>query len=370
MAKFPKKLSFCYIRGMKRILLILTFCSIAVSAQEIQLNYNEAEKILQLPLHCIETEFPNKTGQTLATEADLGTPKELHPVFYGCFDWHSAVHGYWSIIELLKMYPNLDKNDEIKHKLLQNISSENIALEIAYFDREQEYSFERTYGWAWLLKLQQALDTWNTPTGNILSENLQPLSQKITEKYKTYLPKLVYPIRVGTHTNTAFGLSFAYDYAIATNDYDFKNLIENRAKDFYLKDAGCPIGWEPNGYDFLSPCMEEMDIMRKVLNKDEFDTWMQQFLPQLTHTDFDWDIAIVSDRSDGHLVHLDGLNFSRAWVFFGLAKQYPEYAHLIPLGKKHFMQAYPNLVGDAYEGGHWLGSFALYALKQYVSFEQ
>lgn len=350
---------------MKRFLLALTFCGIAISAQEIQLNYNEAEKILQLPMHCIETEFPNKTGQTLTSATDLGTPQTLHPVFYGCFDWHSAVHGYWSIVELLKMYPELDKNDEIKWRLLQNLNKEKIAQEIAYFDREQEYSFERTYGWAWLLKLQQALDSWETPVGNILSKNLEPLSNKIVEKYKAYLPKLVYPIRVGTHTNTAFGLSFAYDYAIASNDMAFKNLIESRAKDFYLKDADCPIDWEPNGYDFLSPCMEEVDIMRKVLHEHEFKVWIEEFLPQLAYVEFDWDIAIVSDRTDGHLVHLDGLNFSRAWVFFGLAMQYPEYAHLIELGEKHFMHAYPNLVGDDYEGGHWLGSFALYALKQY-----
>ena len=335
-----------------------------VQAQEQKLTLENARKILDLPLNCIEVEYPNKTGQVLATASDLGTPRELHPAFYGCFDWHSAVHGYWSIVEILKLFPELDADNAIKEKLLQNISKENISVEIAYFNREHEYSFERTYGWAWLLKLQQAVDSWQSPTGETLSHNLQPLTDKIVTAYKNYLPKLVYPLRVGTHNNTAFGLSFSYDYAMAKKDIEFIELIRNSANRFYQNDQNCPIDWEPDGYDFLSPCMQEVDIMRKVLKEDEFQNWSSKFLSQLSSKDFEWEVAIVSDRSDGHLVHLDGLNFSRAWVFYGLANQFSEFEHLIPLADKHFKAAFPNLTDDTYEGGHWLGSFALYALLE------
>lgn len=336
----------------------------ALNAQQISFTEEEAQKILQLPLSCIETEYPNKTGQVLANAAELGGPKELHPVFYGCFDWHSAVHGFWSISEILQQYPQLDEDNLIKSKMLKMISKENIAAEIAYFNREHEYSFERTYGWAWLLKLQQSLDDWDSESGQQMSVNLYPLTELIIEKYKAYLPKLVYPIRVGTHTNTAFGLSLAYDYALTLDDLEFKNIIKERAKYFYGNDKNAPINWEPDGYDFLSPAMQEVDIMRKILSETEFREWLDGYLPQLLRKDFDWDVAVVSDRSDGHLVHLDGLNFSRAWVFYGLAAQYPELRHLIPLADEHFMAAYPNLLGDTYEGGHWLGSFALYALNE------
>lgn len=333
------------------------------------LDRENAAKILELPLHCLQTEFPNKTGQTLSNEEDLGTPKELHPAFYGCFDWHSAVHGFWSMVEILKMYPDLDADDKIKNQILEQISAENIASEIRYFEREQEYSFERTYGWAWLLKLQQAADSWETPTGKTLSQNLQPLSDLLVSKYITYLPKLVYPLRVGTHNNTAFGLSFAFDYAVAAEHKELQLLISESAKRFYLEDKGCPIGWEPDGYDFFSPCMQEVDLMRKVLPKEAFQKWIDAFLPELVSNNFDWEVAVVSDRSDGHLVHLDGLNFSRAWVFYGLAGQMDGFDHLVALGDKHFLYAYPNIVGDTYEGGHWLGSFALYALLQYEALQ-
>lgn len=343
------------------ILVFITFCSINL-AQNLELTPLEAQKILQLPLHCIETEYPNKTGQSLSSAEDLGTPRQLHPIFYGCYDWHSAVHGYWSIIQILKRFPELDADNAIKNKLIQNFAVDNVFAEVAYFQREQEYSFERTYGWAWLLKLQEALDTWETEEGIKLSLNLQPLTDLIVEKYKNYLPKLVYPIRVGTHTNTAFGLSFAYDYAVHSKDADLQQVIRTNALRFYANDKNCPIHWEPDGHDFLSPCMEEIDIMRKIMGEEEFKKWLPEFLPEITSKEFDWEVAIVSDRSDGHLVHLDGLNFSRAWVFFGLAKQYPEFNYLRTLGEKHFLHSYPQIIEDTYEGGHWLGSFALYAL--------
>ena len=289
---------------------------------------------------------------------------ELHPIFYGCFDWHSSVHGYWTIVSLLKKFPELDADNRIKNKLLQNFSKENIEREIDYFQKPHEYSYERTYGWAWLFKLQEALDSWDTPTGKEMSKNLQTLTNVLVERNMEYLPKFNYPIRVGTHTNTAFGMSLAYDYAQSINHIEFQELIISRAKDFYLTDQNCPLNWEPSGYDFLSPCFQEMDVMRKVLNKEEFETWISAFLPGLQQKSFNLEVGEVSDRTDGHLVHLDGLNFSRAWIIYGLNQQYPSYDYLIPLADQHFHYSYPNLIGDSYEGGHWLASFALYALLE------
>ena len=195
-----------------------------------------------------------------------------------------------------------------------------------------------------------------------LENNLQPLVDLIVAKYIDFLPRLIYPIRVGEHTNTAFGLSFAWDYANAVHNEELKKSIESRARYFYSGDQGCPLDWEPGGYDFLSPCFEEIDLMRRVLSTTEFHDWMSLFVPQIKHPDFEIAVGEVSDRSDGKLVHLDGLNFSRAWVMYGLARQYPEYKHLINTANKHVKYSLVNLVGDSYEGGHWLGSFAIYAL--------
>ena len=181
------------------------------------LNLKQANRLAQLPLNCINTEYPNKLGQTIGSASDLKEPSELHPAFYGCFDWHSAVHGHWSLVSLLKQFPDLENRNEIEQKLLKNISKENIQIEIEYFKGEHNKSFERTYGWAWLLKLAEELHTWDDEVANQLEQNLQPLTNLIIVKYLEFLPKLNYPIRVGEHPNTAFGLSFAYDYAIVVN---------------------------------------------------------------------------------------------------------------------------------------------------------
>lgn len=331
----------------------------------VELNLEQANKLAALPLACINTEYPNKLGQTLGGEEDLKSPKELHPAFYGCFDWHSAVHAQWTLVKLLKQFPKLEKADEIKAKLEETLSKENIAKEVAYFKTENNKDYERTYGWAWLLKLSQELQTWDSDLGEELAGNLKPLSDLMVANFTEFLPKLVYPIRVGEHTNTAFALSFAYDYAEAVGDKDFLNLIDKRAKEFYLKDDDCPVTWEPSGFDFLSPCLQEIDIMRKLLPKAAFQLWIEDFMPQLMNTDFDMAVGKVSDRTDGKLVHLDGLNFSRAWVLYGIANKYPDkFGHLRAVADRHVANSFPNLVGDSYEGGHWLGSFALYALQE------
>ncbi|HLT50145.1 MAG TPA: DUF2891 domain-containing protein [Aequorivita sp.] len=323
----------------------------------------EANKLIELPLHCVGTEYPYKPGETLESEKDLVEPIAVHPIFYGCFDWHSAVHGYWSMVTLLKQFPEMEKAEEARKLLKEKITSQNVATEVAFFEKPINKSFERTYGWAWLLKLSEELHNWDDPMARELEENLKPLADIIVLRYKEFLPKLNYPIRVGEHTNTAFGLTFAYDYAEAIGDLELKQLIEKRARDFYMNDENCPITWEPSGYDFLSPCLEEVDIMRRVLSSEEFINWMDTFLPKLADENYHLKVGEVSDRTDGKLVHLDGLNFSRAWVFYGLAKQNPKYKHLENLANEHLAYSYPNLVGDSYEGGHWLGSFAIYALN-------
>ena len=247
------------------------------------LNLTQANNLTTLPIGCINIEYPNKLNQVIGADEDLQSPKELHPAFYGCFDWHSSVHGHWSLVSLLKQFPDLDNSSEIKQQLLANISKENIEKEVAYFYGKHNKSWERTYGWAWLLKLAEELHTWDDEVARKLEQNLQPLTDLIVEKYFEFLPKLKYPIRVGEHTNTAFGLTFAWDYAKTVGNRKLQDLISQRANDFYLKDAGCPLSWEPSGYDFLSPCLQEAAIMKRIMSFDEFKSWFADFLPQLKH---------------------------------------------------------------------------------------
>lgn len=328
----------------------------------IQLTKAQAMRLASMPLKCMNQEFPNKLNQSLHDASDLGTPKELHPAFYGCYDWHSALHGHWMLVKLLKLFPDLENAEEIISRLENNISKENILGELAYFERASEKSFERTYGWSWLLKLAEELHTWDNPAGKRMEQNLQPLSDFIVQKYLDFLPRLTYPIRVGEHTNTAFGLVFPYEYAVTTQNDDLKNLIEQRAKDYYSKDQGCPLSWEPSGFDFISPCLEEANLMRRILSKDEFGKWLSAFLPGITESNFALAPAEVSDRTDGKLVHLDGLNFSRAWCLNGIAGEGESLQHLKNITNQHIQHSLENVVGDSYEGGHWLASFAVYAL--------
>lgn len=328
--------------------------------EKIEIDFNEASKLVELPLKCATQEFPNKLGQVLGDSTDLKTPKQLHPAFYGCFDWHSAVHGHWSMVKLLQLYPNLKQADSITSVLKDHLSKDNIAKEAAYFQQHINKGYERMYGWAWLFKLSQALHEWDEPLGKALYANLQPLIGVLKDKFEFFIPKLVYPIRVGEHTNTAFALNMMHDYAMSLKDQQLLDLIKTSAVRYFQNDENCPLNWEPSGYDFLSPCLEEAVLMEKILEPEVFNSWIEKFLPQLQSKDFDLEVAKVSDRNDGKLVHLDGLNFSRAWNLFKLSKV-EGFEHLQPIAVKHFNAAYPNLVGDSYEGGHWLGSFAVYA---------
>ena len=338
---------------------------IIIPEEQVHLSLFQANRLASLPLKCLQKEYPNKTGQTLNDSTDLGTPKELHPAFYGCFDWHSSVHGHWTLTKLIKEFPELEYRDSILGQLKQNLSKQNIKKEIDYFKRKQEYSFERMYGWAWLLKLQEELNTWDSEDGKILAKNLQPLSDVIIQKYIDFLPKLTYPIRVGTHSNSAFGMTFAFEYAKHAKNEELKSVIETTARRLYLKDKICPIGWEPDGFDFFSPCLEEVDLMLRILPRDEFTYWIAEFMPELKSKKFTLKVAEVSDRTDGHLVHLDGLNFSRAWVLYHIAKDNPnEYGHLKQEADKHLAYSLPSIIDGSYEGEHWLASFALYALSE------
>lgn len=358
-------------KGIFLLLLAFTSCiyqpeevkmEIQGKTVDLELTKEQAENLVVLPLKCVEQEYPNKLGQVLEDSTSLLSPRELHPAFFGCFDWHSSVHGHWLMVRLAKEYPTLKSSKRIRAKLRRRLTAENIAIEIAYFESQLNSSFERTYGWGWLLRLQQELDSWNDTLGKQLAKNLQPLSNLIQTKYESFLPKLKYPIRSGEHVNSAFGLSFAYDYAVSKRDTSFQHLIEQKAKDFYLKDHNAQLSLEPSGFDFLSPIWIEAELMCKILPESEFIDWFEGFLPAVSRPDFKLSVGEVSDRNDGKLVHIDGLNFSRAWCMYEIARKYPRYMKLKIIADKHLAYSLPSIIDGNYMGEHWLASFATYAL--------
>lgn len=338
--------------------------SLDQSLQLPQMNLNEASLLVENSLKCIDQKYPFKTSVVYNSDEDVKLPHEIHPSFYGCFDWHSAVHGHWSLIRLLKLFPDLPETKEVHEKLKRNLSEQNIEGEIAFFKTDNNSSFERTYGWAWVFQLASELKTWDDELGIELLENINPLVNLLEEFTKEFLPKLKYPIRVGEHSNTAFALNLMLDYARVFNKNDFEALIKERAMTYYGEDKLCPIEWEPSGFDFLSPCLEEARLMARVLEGQKFETWIDSFLPEVSSRDFYLPYAKVTDRKDGKLVHLDGLNFSRAWCLYELSQTMDELYHLKEIADFHFIKTYPNLFGDSYEGSHWLGSFAIYALSK------
>lgn len=348
---------------MKKIcyLLILLFGAQSISLAQ-SLTKEQAARLISLPVKCADQEYPNKLGQVLNEDDDLKSPSDLHPAFFGCFDWHSSVHGHWLMVALLKKFPDLSEAPKAKEILKNHLSKENIEKEMAFFDTKNNSSFERTYGWAWILKLQMELDTWNDSLGKQCAENLRPFSSKLCNSYYQFLSKLVYPIRTGEHVNTAFGLTFAYDYALTQENDSLVNRIKQRSIDFYGKDKNYPIRFEPSGYDFLSPAFEEIDLMRRVLEPKEFQMWLKAFMPDLYSKKFDLEPGKILDRTDGKLVHLDGLNFSRTWCLIELSRTNPKLKHLENLALKHLNTSLPNITDGDYMGEHWLASFALMAL--------
>ena len=348
---------------MKKYILSVLFISSLGLAQELTLE--RANGLAKLPIKCLQQEYPNKLSQLLVDSTELAGPKELHPAFYGCFDWHSSVHGHWSLVYLLKKFPDLSNREEIIQKLRVNLSAENIKQEVTYLNKPHEKSYERTYGWAWLLKLQYELETLHEPFAPELAANLRPLTDLLVQRYIEFLPKLNYPLRNGTHTNTAFGLSLAWDYAVYARNTPLQNSIRENALRLFLNDTDCPFNWEPSGTDFLSSCMEEIGIMQRVMPEKEFLKWLKDFAKPLFDKKYKWEPGKVSDRTDGHLVHLDGLNFSRAWNLYRLANQYPkQLGHLRTLADEHLVFSLPAIVDGNYEGEHWLASFALHAFEE------
>lgn len=360
------------------ILAALLLTCVTAAAQQTdtlsKLTAAQASRLAQLPLKCVYKEFPYKTGVVFSDTGLITAPKNYHPAFYGCFDWHSAVHGHWMLVRLLKQFPGLPEKAAIEQALNTHLTEANIQQELALFSNKDNKSFERTYGWAWLLQLQNDLITWNHPRAKTWSAALQPLTNKLSANTVDFLNRLVYPIRVGEHTNLAFGLSLMYDYAVTAGDTALKNSITRAANRFYYSDRNCPLQWEPSGYDFLSPCLEEAALMSKILPAGEYRNWLAQFLPQLTNPQFQLLPGRVLDRTDGKLVHLDGLNLSRVWCLKNIRSALlkapvphkkpnrGDVANIERLIQLHLAAALPKITSGDYAGEHWLASFAVYAL--------
>jgi len=328
-----------------------------------------ASHFAQLALKCVSREFPNKLDHVINDANDNKNPRSMHPAFYGCFDWHSSVHGHWMLVRLLRLFPALPEASRIREALNSNLSAENIAVEVTYLGQPNRQSFERTYGWAWLLKLAEELHDWKDEDGIRWSRNLKPLADALVARYEAFLPKQTYPIRTGVHPNTSFGLAFALDYARAAGDQKFASLLEERSRTYFGKDMNYPGSWEPGGEDFFSPAMMEADLMRRVLKPAAFSRWFHRFLPELDRGKPKRLLApaIVSDRSDPKLVHLDGLNLTRAWCMRNIVNALPanDAARnvLAKAARAHAEDALAHVASGDYAGEHWLASFAVYMLS-------
>ena len=324
-----------------------------------------AARFARIALGHVEREYPNKLDHVLTGPEDAQGPRALHPLFHGSFDWHSCVHGHWLAARVLNLDPEGDAAGEISALLARQLTPEKVAGELAYLDRPSSTGFERPYGAAWLLKLQAELAAGDRTRA--WAEALRPLAEVFAARLKTYLPKLTYPIRAGTHANSAFALALAGDYARTCGDAELLELIGTRARAWFTDDADCQ-AWEPSGDDFLSPALMEAELMRRVLTKGEFQTWFGGFLPRLADREPAtlFRPAVVSDPTDGKLAHLDGVNLSRAWCMRGLASTLdagdPRRPVLEAAAEDHLSASLKAVEGD-YMGEHWLASFAILALE-------
>jgi hypothetical protein len=333
------------------------------------LTREEASAFAKLALKGASKEYPYKPGIVLAGSEDVKEPRKFHPAFHGCFDWHSAVHGHWLLVRVLRQFPDLPEAKAIRAILNEHLTAENIRTEAAYFARADAKSFERPYGWSWLLKLAEELHTWDDADAKKWSENLKPLAELLANRYIEFFPKQTYPIRSGVHSNTAFGLAFAHDYARAVGDKKLQDLIGERAKAYYGKDSDAPARWEPDGADFLSPSLCEADLMRRVLPARDFREWFHRYLPGAARGEPAtlFAPATVTDRTDPQLVHLDGLNLSRAWCMKGVASALPAddpaRKVLLDSGARHAGAGLKHVASGDYAGEHWLASFAVQMLS-------
>ena len=329
-----------------------------------------AERFAKLALQCVHKEYPNKISHVLNSEADVAAPCKLTPAFCGCYDWHSSVHGHWLLVRLLRTFPDAPFAKAARDALKESLTAENLKAEAAYLRGDGRASFERPYGLAWLLQLCAELREWDDPQAREMLANLKPLEDAAVERLTTWLPKLSHPIRIGEHNQTAFALGLILDCARVKNDGGLAKLAADSARKFYLSDKNCPLAYEPSGEDFLSPCLGEADVMRRVLTQTEFAKWLTQFLPQIPRTaTVDWlPVAISPDPSDPKLAHLDGLNLSRAWMLEGILSSLPaddpRRPALTSAAEAHRRAGLAAVTGEHYEGGHWLGSFAVYLTTQ------
>ena len=325
-----------------------------------------ASKLASLALAHVTREYPNKLDHVLNGPADLAVPRELHPVFYGSFDWHSNVHGYWLLATLYRVVPEMPERAKIRTLLDMQLTPGNVAGEIRYLNQPGRGGFERPYGWAWLLTLAAELERQEAVEGHRWADALRPLAHQFAEKFREFLPKAAYPIRVGTHFNTAFALTLALEYADVVKDASLAELLRAKARSWYEKDADCQ-AWEPGGDDFLSSALIEAECMRNVLSRDEWLAWFDRFLPRMARRDPAtlFQPATVSDRSDGKIAHLDGLNLSRAWCWRRIAAMWtPTDARrgiALAASDEHLAASLPHVAGD-YAGEHWLATYALLAL--------
>ncbi|MES2706320.1 MAG: DUF2891 domain-containing protein [Verrucomicrobiota bacterium] len=335
------------------------------SLRAAEITVAEASHFAGLALKGLNQEFPNKLDHVMTGPGSVRQPRELHPAFYGCFDWHSSVHGHWMLVRLLRLQPAMPEAPAIRKALRGNLTKANLEVETAYLKQPGTGSFERTYGWAWLLKLAAELRGWDDPDGRQWAADMAPLAEAFVDRYLKFLPRQTYPIRTGVHANTAFGLAFALDYARAAERRDLENLIVSRAKDYFGGDENYPASWEPGGEDFLSPALMEADFMRRVLGREEFMLWWGKFLPSLPPSLLT--PAIVADRTDPKIVHLDGLNLSRAACLWDLAAVFPENdphrAQLAESARRHAAASLPHVASGDYAGEHWLASFAVWMLS-------
>ena len=334
---------------------------------ETRLTPELASRFARLALAHVTREYPNKLDHVLNEAGDLRSPRALHPVFFGSFDWHSCVHGYWLLARLRRAVSGLPEKDAVRELFDMQLTEERVAGEVAYLAQPLRATFERPYGWGWLLMLAGELARDRSDDGMRWSRALAPLTAAFVERFTTFLPKATYPVRAGTHFNSAFAIALALDYAGAVGDDGFAEVLRRKAEGWYGEDADCQ-AWEPGGDDFLSPALIEAECMRRALPAGRFLPWLQRFLPRLAagKPSTLFRPAVVSDRSDGKIAHLDGLNLSRAWCWRSLAATLgaadPRRAVALEAAERHVGASLPYVAGD-YMGEHWLATFALLALE-------
>jgi hypothetical protein len=332
------------------------------------LTTESASKLVSLALACAEKEYPNRPDLTLADENSLKQPHEFWPAFYGCYDWHSSVHGHWSMVRVLKRFPEVPQAAELRTLLDRHFAPELIQRELAYFGQPHTALFERPYGWGWFLRLQQELLTWDDADAARWCESLKPLAQKLSAQTLDYLGRLSVPLRPGTHGNTAYALTHMLDYARAANDTPLTDAILSAAKRFYLSDTHCPTAYEPSGEDFISPCLIEADLMRRVLDRAAFTKWLDGFLPAIGSPQFAplRGPVEVRDAKDPRIGHLIGLSLQRAASLRAIAAALPQQDARPDLFRRiadwHCQDGLARMADSGYGGEHWLASFAFYLL--------